>query len=860
MISKILLMLLLLVSHFPCGTLMTKCPLNIQKEGDNIFNYYKSGDFLISGIISTSSTVFKPYLFFKPPYHRFQSIQSMSFWRVLPFFFANHEINQNPKLLPNITLGYSIYENFFNARITYEVMMDLLSTGQENVPNYSCGRQSNLLAVLEETDSELFTSISTMLGIYKIPQINYGVISHIPEQKHHFPFFYRVSPKQEPPHLAIIKLLLHFRWTWIGLAAPDNESGERFRRTFVPEAVRKGVCVAFSESLPMVFRTVREKDILEYFSDTKVKSIVCYLNFQVTLILAVLIRDIEKKKILFEEKVWIATALSDLNVRLFYQLVNLQHNHLLLSFSIKAKKRTQYYDFNSHYSALGKFGEAAFLCSYSSPLLSKKVWKRCLEKETWEIPSLDLVGRILSEDGSSISTTIQVVAWVLSAAFSSQMSKRRMPVGDHQTLQMIQPWQIHPFLRNFQIYNFSVNDVYLDEYGIITSDFNIMDWAVFPNKCAAGVIIGNVEKEVSSVIKISVDESAIIWPTSFNQKAPFSRCTESCLPGYTKLTREGEPVCCYDCSPCMEGTISVQEDVAQCAKCPDDHFSNEKRDQCVAKVITFLSYRENLGLILAVFALFLSLTTALVLGIFIKYRETPIVKANNRDLTYILLIFLLLSFLTSLLFIGHPKKVTCLLRQTAFSVVFSVAVSSLLAKTIMVVMAFLATKPGSKIRKWLGKSLANFIIFSCSGVQVGICFIWLGIFPPFPDSDLYSQKGQILLQCNEGSVIMFYSALGYLGFLASICFLVAFLARKLPGGFNEAKWITFSMLLFCSVWVSFVPAYLSTKGKYIVAVQIFSILTSSLGLLGCIFVPKCYIIILRPDMNAKEHLMMKNNE
>ncbi|XP_039211271.1 vomeronasal type-2 receptor 26-like [Crotalus tigris] len=649
------------------------------------------------------------------------SIPSMSFWHVLPFFFATHEINQNPKLLPNITLGYNIYENFFNARITYEVMMDLLSTGQENVPNFSCGRQNNLLAVLEGTDSEFFTSISTMLGIYKIPQINYGVISHIPEQKHHFPFFYRVSPKQEPPHLAIVKLLLHFQWTWIGLTAPDDESGEKFRRTFVPEAIRKGVCVAFSESLPMVLRAGREKDILEYFSDTKVKSIVCYLNFHATLILAVLIRDIEKTKIMFGGK-------------------------------------------------------------------------------------------------------------------------------------------LHPFLRKSQIYNFSVNDVYLDEYGIPTADFNIMDWAVFPNKSAAGVIIGNVEKEVSSDIKISVDESAIVWPTSFNQKAPFSRCTESCLPGYTKLMREGEPVCCYDCSPCMEGTISVQEDVVHCEKCPDDHHSNKKRDKCVPKGIMFLSYRENLGVILAVSAIFLSLTTALVLGIFIKYRKTPIVKVNNRDLTYILLIFLLLSFLTSLLFIGQPKKVTCLLRQTVFSVVFSVAVSSLLAKTIMVVMAFLATKPGSKIRKWLGKSLANCIIFSCSGVQVAICFIWLGIFPPFPDSDLYSQKGQILLQCNEGSITMFYSALGYLGFLASICFLVAFLARKLPGSFNEAKLITFSMLLFCSVWVSFVPAYLSTKGKYVVAVQIFSILTSSLGLLSCIFVPKCYIILLRPDMNVKEHLIMKNNE
>ncbi|KAK9405815.1 type-2 vomeronasal receptor [Crotalus adamanteus] len=860
MICEILLLLLLLVSHFPCGTMVTKCPLHVQKEEEH-FNYYKPGDFLISGIISTSSTIFKPYIFFKPPSNKFQSIQMMSFGHILPFFFAIHEINQNPRLLPNITLGYSIYENYFNARITHDVIMDLLSRGQENVPNYRCGKQKNLLAVLEATNSELFNSISTMLGIYKIPQISYGVISHIPEQKHHFPFFYRVSPKQEPPHLAIVKLLLHFRWTWIGLAAPDNESGEKFRRNFMPEAVRKGVCFAFSESLPKLQYEGAKKHIFQYFRDTKVKSIVCQLNFEATLILAMMIRNIDHSEIQFAERVWIATVLADISVRFFYQIVNLQHNHLLLSFSTQTKKKTQYYDFNLYYFANGQFGKTVFQCSYSSPLLSKKVWNTCLEKETWEIPPQDLVERILSEDGSSISTTIQVVARILSAAFSSQISKRKLHVGDHPTPHMIQPWQLHPFLRNFQIYNLSVNDAYLDEAGIPVADFDIIDWAVFPNKSAAGVKIGNIGKEeVSSDIKFSINENAIIWPSSFNQKAPFSRCTKNCFPGYTKLTREGEPVCCYDCSPCMEGTISTQEDAAHCEKCPDEEYSNKKRDQCVPKVETFLSYKEILGLILAIAAFFLSLNTALVLGIFIKYRETPIVKANNRDLTYILLVSLLLSFLTSLLFIGQPKKVTCLLQQITFSVVFSVAVSSLLAKTIMVVVAFLATKPGSRMRKWLGKSLANSIVLSCSGVQVGICTTWLGISPPFPHSDLHSQPGKILLQCNEGSITMFYTALGYMSFLAAICFFVAFLARKLPGTFNEAKWITFSMLVFCSVWVSFVPTYLSTKGKYMVAVQNFSILASSLGLLGCIFVPKCYILILRPDMNTKEHLMIKTNE
>ncbi|XP_069832209.1 vomeronasal type-2 receptor 26-like [Dendropsophus ebraccatus] len=300
---------------------------------------------------------------------------------------------------------------------------------------------------------------------------------------------------------------------------------------------------------------------------------------------------------------------------------------------------------------------------------------------------------------------------------------------------------------------------------------------------------------------------------------------------------------------------AVTEDSENCQRCPDHEWPNEGKNNCVVRYVEFLSYETDVvALVFSIISILLSLITLCIIGIFTLFRNIPIVRANNRTLSFILLISLVFSLLCVFLFIGRPVDITCMLRQIFYGVFFTVAVSSVLAKTIIVCIAFKATRPDSPWRKCVGVKLPYTVVLVCSSIQILNAVIWLSLSPPYQEYNL-DYPGKIIIQCNEGSVLAFYLMLGYMGFLAAVSFVLAFLVRTLPDIYNEAKYITFSMLVFCSVWICAIPAYLSSTGKHMVTVEIFAILASGGGILSCMFLPKCYNILMKPEEKSSEHLL-----
>ncbi|XP_017946391.1 vomeronasal type-2 receptor 26, partial [Xenopus tropicalis] len=238
------------------------------------------------------------------------------------------------------------------------------------------------------------------------------------------------------------------------------------------------------------------------------------------------------------------------------------------------------------------------------------------------------------------------------------------------------------------------------------------------------------------------------------------------------------------------GHILIQLYSDNCFRCPDLEWPNNRKNQCIPKKEDFLSYTTDvISIVLSSVSVLFLLITFLILGVFIKYRDSPIVRANNRSLSFLLLVSIKLSFLSVFLFLGRPGDITCRLRNITYGIAFSIAVSSLLAKTIMVYIAFKSTKPGSSWGKWMGVKLSKSVVLVFSSIQIIICITWLAIFPPFQELDIHTYPGTIIIQCNEGSALGFYSVIGYMGLLAAVSFVLAFLARSLPDSFNEAKYI-----------------------------------------------------------------------
>ncbi|XP_021444163.2 extracellular calcium-sensing receptor-like [Oncorhynchus mykiss] len=844
---------------------------------------FQEGEVVIGGLIPFHNLPPAPDLSFSQP----PDLQACVNFQEEPLqwahalVFAVDEINRNPFLLPGVQLGYRILDSCNQHPWSLRGALSLLSGGNiRSRPSSDCP----VPLVIGDASSTQTIILSRTLGPLSVPVISYQASCGCLSDKQEFPNFFRTIPSDVYQALTMARLTWLLGWTWVGAIAVDNDYGRLAIQVFEEEIRGTGVCLAFFETLNRanLVRDVKRAADTVQASTARVILVFLWYTDMGALLLELGRRNVTDRQFLASEA-WSTSGQLLRNPALF----NVAQG--VVGVAIRSAPIP---GFEAHLRSLNpsrrpgdvllkELWETVFGCSpgaahghgtsllpsplpptpsvslpHTPPPTSSSPHPRlasCSGAETLEGIQSPFT------DTSQLRITYNVYLAVYSAAHAlhSLLScpQRDSPTwGSSFTCSL--PYNISPaeLLQHLNQVNFTtpLGEPFYFRGADVPAVYDLVNWQATPQGLLKLVTIGRVDGS-----NLLINQSAIQWNTGSNM-VPVSVCSDSCPPGTRVARKKGEPVCCFDCISCAEGEVSNTTGSLQCDRCPLEFWSNSHRTACIPRQLEFLSFNDVMGVTLTTVAVCGAVATVAVFMFFVYHRHTPLVRANNSELSFLLLLSLKLCFLCSLVFIGRPSVWACRIRQAAFGVIFVLCLSCLLVKTIVVLAAFRSARPGAgQLMRCFGPVQQRGSVFLFTSVQVIICAVWLSTSPPLPYRDLGLKGSKVILECEVGSVVGFSLVLGYIGLLASLCLLLAFLARKLPDNFNEAKLITFSMLIFCAVWISFVPAYISSPGKYADAVEIFAILASSFGLLLCIFAPKCYIILLRPERNTKKHMMSK---
>uniref|UniRef100_A0A8C4QHC0 G-protein coupled receptors family 3 profile domain-containing protein n=1 Tax=Eptatretus burgeri TaxID=7764 RepID=A0A8C4QHC0_EPTBU len=373
--------------------------------------------------------------------------------------------------------------------------------------------------------------------------------------------------------------------------------------------------------------------------------------------------------------------------------------------------------------------------------------------------------------------------------------------GTCADLKQFQPWQLLFYIQkvSFIIFGHTMN---FDSNGDPPAIYELISWFPHDSLKIEFLVVGSFNSSAGPDQQLSISSQSILW-NGAQKKVPRSVCSEPCNPGTRKISRKGEPFCCFDCILCKDGYYSNSSDAQDCQRCSLNLWSNAQHTDCIPMPEEYLAFTDPLGIVLLSLNA-LGIMSTIVTGIFILcYRKLSPIWTAKGKLIGMLLLSLVACFVISVTFFGRPTHLTCQIREPLTCITLSFATTCVIAMTINM----RKNAPG---RHWLPTSVQHALLTLTT-------YRWL-VLP-----------------------------LLFLGVLTGVCFYLAYVAGKMPTMGSEPKLITYNILFCFIVFLAFIPAYGSTQGKFAVATEIFAVEALAYGFLGCIFFPKCYNIVLKKN-------------
>nr|XP_032624622.1 metabotropic glutamate receptor 5 isoform X1 [Chelonoidis abingdonii] len=767
--------------------------------------------------------------------------------RVEAMLHTLDRINLDPTLLPNITLGCEIRDSCWHSAValeqSIEFIRDSLISSEEEEGIVRCVDGSStsirskkpIVGVIGPGSSSVAIQVQNLLQLFNIPQIAYSATSMDLSDKTLFKYFMRVVPSDAQQARAMVDIVKRYNWTYVSAVHTEGNYGESGMEAFKDMSAKEGICIAHSYK---IYSNAGEQSFDKLLKKLrshlpKARVVACFCEGMTVrgLLMAMRRLGLAGEFLLLGSDGWADR----------YDVTDGYQREAVGGITIKLQSPDVKW-FDDYYLQLRpetnlrnpwfqEFWQHRFQCQLKGyPQENTKYNKTCNSQLTLKTQHVQ---------DSKMGFVINAIYSMAYGLHNMQMSLCPGYAGLCDAMKPINGQKLLDSLMKTNFTGVSGEVILFDENGDSPGRYEIMNFKQMGKDYFDYINVGSWD---NGELKMDDDE---IW--SKKNTVIRSVCSEPCEKGQIKVIRKGEVSCCWTCTPCKENEFVSDE--YTCKACQLGSWPNDDLTGCDLIPVQYLRWGDPEPIAAVVFSCLGLLATLFVTAIFIMYRDTPVVKSSSRELCYIILAGICLGYLCTFCLIAKPQRIYCYLQRIGIGLSPAMSYSALVTKTnrIARILAGSKKKICTKKPRFMSACAQLVIAFILICIQLGIIVALFIMEPPDIMHD-YPSIREVYLICNTTNLGV-VTPLGYNGLLILSCTFYAFKTRNVPANFNEAKYIAFTMYTTCIIWLAFVPIYFGSNYKIIT--MCFSVSLSATVALGCMFVPKVYIILAKPERNVR---------
>ncbi|CAK9299002.1 unnamed protein product [Gordionus sp. m RMFG-2023] len=782
------------------------------------------------------------------------------------------------------------------------------------------GSQMKMISgVVGAPSSVTSIQVANLLRLFKIPQISFFSTSPELSNKERFEYFSRTVPSDEYQALAMIELIKLFNWSYISVIYEESNYGERAFTVIEEQLDRNHICIAVKEKLTKDSGVAKENQydviVRKLLQKSNAKGVIIYGSDQeVGMLMAAVRRQRATGKFMWiGSDGWsardIVTAGREAEVEgtvsvqpLANPIAAFQDHFLNLTVAEHGRRDPWLYEVWEKY----------FECRFpnTDKTYENQIWNRklCTGKESMR-SLLPPYGNIKMEDQLQfVSDAVLAFAYAFSDMHKDLcggvpgLCEKMDPPSGPLTLN---------YIRKVKFTGLSGDNFEFLPNGDGPPRYNILHFKQVAPGIYKWVKVG---KYVDKVLKVNLSEIRYHWDSP---SPPESVCSKPCNRGEAKRV-QGDNKCCWLCVACSpyqilvptvtlatahtsnpfitpsagqngieelhtssinvtsliinatsinanntynNGTSQIPPYVIESTHCVDCElgFLPEPLylNRCLPIPDVYMSYSNPLAMGALCFSCMGMICALFVLGIFIRFCQTPVVKASGRELSFALLIGIICCYGVTILLVAKPaSSALCGVTFVCVGIFFSLCYAAILTKTNRIARIFNSGKRTSKRPTLISPKSQICICSLLVAVQLAIMVVKLVMTPPRAIHN-YPTRTISQLVCSTSLDSSYLICLAYPLLLILVCTVYAVLTRKIPEAFNESKYIGFTMYTTCIIWLAFVPIYIITANNIPLRITTIcvSVSLSATTALCCLFTHKLYIIILHPERNVRQTMM-----